>query len=225
MRRNGNLWNGEALALTLAAVAGFVDAVGYLTLHGLFTAHVTGNAAKLGIAAAHADRPSVAAFAAAPVFFVAGIAAGTALVDRGRNALPLGLQAVLVAFYMAYGSTVMRHGTVPDHRVAAFYPLEAAAIVALGLQTAAFTSVAGETTRTTYLSGMLTRFAQGVVRGAPARRLALLAALWCVYVGGATAGAASLGWTSIWCLAAPVAVLLVATAAVGFGVVSSGKRS
>src|ERR1019366_5325902 len=37
------------VAITLAAIAGWVDAVGFLVLFGLFTAHLSGNTARLGV--------------------------------------------------------------------------------------------------------------------------------------------------------------------------------
>jgi uncharacterized membrane protein YoaK (UPF0700 family) len=206
MGRTGNIGR-ETTAVALAASAGFVDAVGYLTLHHLFTAHMTGNASKLGIAIADGRLGAVLALAAAPLLFVAGVAAGAFLVDLGRTPLVFALQALLVAFFMGYGADVVHHGTVADHSVTGFYPLAAAATIGLGLQTAGLTEVDGETTRTTYLSGMLTRLGQGLVRRNAVRRLALLAALWIAYVGGAALGAYGLGAAGVWCLSAPLVIL------------------
>ncbi|HET6980773.1 MAG TPA: YoaK family protein [Myxococcaceae bacterium] len=47
---------------------GYVDTAGFLTLHGLFTAHVTGNFVTFGAAMAHGT-PGVAKLLALPVFF------------------------------------------------------------------------------------------------------------------------------------------------------------
>lgn len=203
------------LAVCLAGVAGFVDVVGYLTLHRLFTAHMTGNASKLGIALGRGDLGAAAPLAVAPLLFVAGVAAGTLLLDAGSRRLVLALQAALVAAYMGYGSTVIRHGAAPDHAIGGFWVLVVLATLALGLQTAALTRVGGETTRTTYVSGMLTRLGQGIARrlaggGPPAARLALIAALWLLYVAGATLAAWLLPQVGIWCLAVPLGVLVAA---------------
>lgn len=160
----------KRLAVVLAAVAGFVDVVGYLTLHHLFTAHMTGNTSKLGVALGHGNLNTALPLAVAPPLFVAGIAAGTL------------------------------------------------AIVALGLQTAALTEIHGATVRTSYVSGVLTHLAQGIARRGRAAsggpdRLRLLGAIWIAYVVGATGAAYTLRQLAIWCLAIPVAVLLVAAAA------------
>lgn len=212
MRREENIASRETLAVALAAVAGFLDVVGYLTLHHLFTAHMTGNASKLGVAIARGDPLPLAALAVAPVLFVGGIAAGTLLADRGRRRAAFALQAALVAGFMSYGAAVVRHGTV-DQSSVAFYVLECLAILALGLQTAAFTEIAGETTRTTYVSGMLTRLGQLLVRRGDRRRLRILAGIWLAYAAGATLGAYLLGPLALWCLALPLAVLVGVTAA------------
>ena len=42
-----------SLLLTLAFAAGYVDALGYLGLGGVFTANMTGNTVLLGILLAH----------------------------------------------------------------------------------------------------------------------------------------------------------------------------
>jgi len=209
------------LALVLAAVAGFVDVVGYLTLHHLFTAHMTGNTSKLGVALGHGNLSSALPLAVVPFLFMAGIASGTVLVDAGRRWAALAVQAALVAAYMAYGSTVVRHGTVPDHTAAGFYALAALATVALGLQTAALTEVQGATIRTSYISGVLTHIAQSAVRRAGRgdrddRPLLLLAGVCLAYLAGATLGSYTLGRIAVWCLAIPLGVLVAVAAREAF---------
>jgi uncharacterized membrane protein YoaK (UPF0700 family) len=43
------------LAFPLAGVGGFVDAVGFLTLAGLFVAHMSGNTIRLGVFVGEGD--------------------------------------------------------------------------------------------------------------------------------------------------------------------------
>ncbi|HVW89749.1 MAG TPA: YoaK family protein [Gaiellaceae bacterium] len=197
----------EELALALAAVAGFVDVVGYLTLNHLFSAHMTGNASKLGVALGRGSLTDALPMALALVLFAAGVAVGTVLVDARRPAAALALQGALIAGFMA----IVGCGEHP------YYALEACSTSALGLQTAALTHVGGTTIRTSYVSGVLTNLTQGVVRrarGAPVdRRLGLLAAILVAYVAGATAGSVTLHDLRIWCLAIPLALLACAAGA------------
>jgi uncharacterized membrane protein YoaK (UPF0700 family) len=201
------------LALALAGVAGFVDAVGFLTLRHLFVAHMTGNASKLGVALARGRLGDALPLVLAPLLYVAGIAAGTVLVDHRARGLALAAQAVLVAGYMGYGSTVIHGEAGPGHGRIAFYVLEVLAVLAFGLQTAALTEVSGTTARTTYVSGPLTNLTVTAVHrltGRPAQQfsLRLLVGVWLAYVVFATAGAFTLRELSVWCLAFPTAALL-----------------
>jgi uncharacterized membrane protein YoaK (UPF0700 family) len=202
-----NVHRQERLAVALAAVAGFVDVVGYLTLHRLFVAHMTGNTSKLGVALGHGDLGRALPLAVAPILFAAGVAAGTVLVDARRSAAAVVAQAALVAAFMSYGSTVAHDGTAPS-RTAAFYVLEAFATLALGLQTAALTEIGGATVRTSYISGVLTNLAQGLVRRDRDKPLALFAALIAAYLAGAAGGSWTLRELALWCLALPLVVLL-----------------
>jgi uncharacterized membrane protein YoaK (UPF0700 family) len=198
-------------AVTLAAVAGFLDVVGYLTLAHLFTAHMTGNTSKLGVALGHGDLGAALPLALALPLFATGIAAGTLLVDARRASLPLLLQAALVAAFMTIGGLAGRHGDTVASPYP-FYVLEACATIGLGLQTAALTDIDGTTIRTSYVSGVLTNLTQGAVRrlrGVSERKpLALLATILFAYLVGATGGALTLRALSLWCLAIPLAVLL-----------------
>jgi uncharacterized membrane protein YoaK (UPF0700 family) len=233
----------ELLAWVLAAIAGFIDAVGYRTLRHLFTAHMSGNSARLGVFLGEANLASAVPMIAAVLLFVFGIAAGTALAEtasrRGaRAAMPwlLGAQVLLLAAFMGYGASVIgADGQVPGHSGRGFYLLAALAIVSIGFQVCALQHVGGQRARTTYVSGMLTRFAQewvnwlfwmhdgthrprnsylGQVLGSGTRsesvtRLLLFGGIWCFYLAGAIAGSFLDGRWRLWSLACPI-VLLVA---------------
>lgn len=209
------------LALLLAAVAGFVDAIGFVTLKGLFTAHMSGNTAQLGVFLGRGRLRDALPLAVAPLVFVLAIAAGAAaieLVPRRAAAAVLTAEAALVAAFMVYGRGVVAGETVSDHSPGGFYVLATLAIAAMALQTTALTQVSGRTVRTTYVTGVLTSFAQESVRrllgrGGDAARARLLAAIWLLYVAGATLGSFALHRLDLWALAIPLGFLAVVIAA------------
>jgi uncharacterized membrane protein YoaK (UPF0700 family) len=206
-----NVPGEKHVAVALACVAGFLDVVGYLTLAHLFTAHMTGNTSKLGVALGHGKLDAALPLAIALPLVAAGVALGTLLVDARRASTPLLVEAALVTAFMAVGGAAGRHGDTVSSPYP-FYVLETCATVALGLQTAALTDIGGTTIRTSYVSGVLTNLTQSAVRrlrGNDDRKpLALLGTILLAYLVGATGGAVSLRALSFWCLALPVGVLL-----------------
>jgi uncharacterized membrane protein YoaK (UPF0700 family) len=93
----------------LGFLAGYVDALGFIALFGLFTAHVTGNFILIGAALADASQMSILLkFLAFPAF-IAGVAGARILIARTerRNGpslvLALLLQGVLLCAFMVCG--------------------------------------------------------------------------------------------------------------------------
>jgi uncharacterized membrane protein YoaK (UPF0700 family) len=92
----------------LGIVAGFVDAFGFLRLHGLLTAHTTGNLVFLAIGLAQGDAHVIMKFLAVPIFVV-GVGFSTAFITRvtrygGRPlAYALALESVLLAVCILFG--------------------------------------------------------------------------------------------------------------------------
>jgi uncharacterized membrane protein YoaK (UPF0700 family) len=206
-----------ALALLLAVIAGFTDVVGYLTLHQVFTAHMTGNTSKLGIALGTANGWAALPLAAAVALFAVGVGAGTLACDLGRRWQALLGQAILLAAFTAVAASAVRHGSVPDHTLEGFYVLLALATVALGIQTAALTHIDATTVRTSYISGILTQLAQSGARRLAGRRSEnarpmLWTALCLCYLGGATLAGRGMESAGTWCLAGPVGLLVWAAA-------------
>lgn len=157
------------MAVALAAVAGFIDAVGYLTLN-LFTAHMSGNSARFGIHLGEGAYLRAAPAGFAIGVFVLSIAVGAIAMELGTRArlrspaaLVIGLEAVLLAVLAGYGSTVTVAGRLPPSSTGAYYGLAAIAVGAIGLQTSALQRISGYTVRTTFVSGMLTRLADEIV--------------------------------------------------------------
>jgi uncharacterized membrane protein YoaK (UPF0700 family) len=215
------------LAVVLAAVAGFVDAACYLTLHRLFVAHVTGDSNLLGQHIGRGDVTGAIPLAVTILVFALSIflaTIGIELATRRRLRSPLALallaEALLLLVVMVDGS--------PGRGLGGYYVLLVLAVADVGIQTAALAKCGGRTVRTTYLSGMTTRFAQELAHSvvAPADRRApsylrdelgldeharsvwLYAALVVAFVAGASLAAFSVVRIALWSLAFPVAVLL-----------------
>lgn len=97
-------------AVILALVGGYVDAVGYVMLRGLFPNHVTGN---LPIAAAHGGIRALPALLMVPLWLAAVVAvAGVAGEVRRRDpsrVLPtvLGLEAALLGAFLVLGVSLV----------------------------------------------------------------------------------------------------------------------
>jgi len=162
--------SARVVAPALASVAGFVDAVGFITLRGLFVAHMSGNSVRFGVFAGRGNLATAAPAGAAVLLFVAGVAAGTVtaeLAARGRirsvAATLLAVQAALVAAFMLYGAAVVSGGRVPRGSVGAFYVLAALAVLSMGIQTSALRQLGGRTISTTYVTGVLTSLTQEAV--------------------------------------------------------------
>jgi uncharacterized membrane protein YoaK (UPF0700 family) len=73
------------VAFPLAWVGGYVDSVGFLTLAGLFVAHMSGNTIRLGVFVGDGDW-SLAAQRLVPIIvFALGVAGGIALSEALRR--------------------------------------------------------------------------------------------------------------------------------------------
>jgi hypothetical protein len=70
---------GLVLAGLLAALAGFVDATGYLHLSGLFVSYMSGNSTQLAVALGQGDPGEAGTIAELVALFVLGAAAGQVL--------------------------------------------------------------------------------------------------------------------------------------------------
>jgi uncharacterized membrane protein YoaK (UPF0700 family) len=216
------------LAVLLAAVAGFIDAAGYLLLNGLFVAHITGDTDRFGQALGRGSLSAAAPIGLAVFEWTASIAAVTLALEvatrrglRSPAAAALTLEAALVAVLMSW-------------HAAGFYAREALAVCAMGTQTATVAKWGRQTIRTTYLSGMLTRLAQNAanVLAPPAatarsylrdtlglddrRRSAVLTAFFLLLWVGFAAGGAFGAWATqrwqLWGLGFPLGGLGLAIA-------------
>lgn len=213
---------GPVAALPLAAVAGFVDAAGFLTLGGVFTAHMSGNSARLGVRLGQGDLGAALPLIVAIVLFAIGVAGGALASEvwKRRGGEDHGLAPVLAAeaglllVFMVYGATVVgRAGAVRHRGLTGFYVLLSVLVLSMGLQTASVQRAGARRLRTTYVTGILSDFAQqgvGLAFGhGEAAQVRLLGGIVALYLSGATLGAfLQLRWHT-WCVSLPFAILVV----------------
>jgi uncharacterized membrane protein YoaK (UPF0700 family) len=155
------------VAPALASVAGFVDAVGFITLRGLFVAHMSGNSVKFGVDAGRGTLSAAAPAGVAVVLFVGGVAVGTVAAElasrrrlRSVAGIVLAVQTALIAAFMLYGTTLLHDHRIAGRSLGGFYVLAALAVLSMGMQTSALRQLGGRTISTTYVTGVLTSLAQ-----------------------------------------------------------------
>ena len=164
------------MAFPLAVVGGYVDAVGFLTLAGLFVAHMSGNTIRLGVFVGDGDW-SLAAQRLVPIIvFTIGVMGGIALVEALRRrsapapaARVLAVEALLLLAFMLVGRAVL-DGASATGGSWDYYLLAILAVLAMGWQNAALRRVAGVPLHTTFVTGILTHLAEETVNGVYAWR-------------------------------------------------------
>jgi uncharacterized membrane protein YoaK (UPF0700 family) len=172
-----------SLACALSALAGYVDAIGFLHLRGLYVSFMSGNSTRMGVALAQGEWASAAQLFGLVALFVIGAGAGSLIVlGHGVNRQPwvlLAEAALLASGALAYTFDL------PNVAIAAI-------VLAMGLENAVFQIKGGAGLGLTYVTGALVKVGQlaaaalrGGARWAWAPNLLLWAALVAGCIGGA----------------------------------------
>ena len=206
----------------LAAAGGFVDAVTFIVLLGLFTAHLTGDTTRLGVdVGTRTVTGATTARITVIIIFVLAVALGTTvlLVAGKHHARRRGLlitEASLLVVFMVVGTIWLDRGYVTEG-TPALIVLGSMAAFAMGLQNAVVRSVAGLSVATTFMTGMLTAMAEDIAGWIHARhdpqlrRSAFLhGGIWLSYIGGGITGAAAVTRWELRALCIPIIVIVVA---------------
>jgi uncharacterized membrane protein YoaK (UPF0700 family) len=209
----------RVLAACMAALAGFVDAIGYLQLDGYFVSFMSGNSTRLSVGLSH-DGHVVAVGATLVALFVAGVALGTVatrVFTTHRPTVVLGLVAILLAAGACCG-------------LAGSSALAVACMtLAMGAENVAFERDGEVSVGLTYMTGTLVKVGQRLVTaftGGDRWAWAWHLSLWLGLVIGAAIGAAvhpALGLQALWIAAADaVALAVVAEVAMPWASMSQG---
>lgn len=195
--------SARALAICLASLAGFVDAVGFLLTGGLFLSFMSGNSTRLAVGLAEQTR--VAGFAALLIAcFVSGVVVGSLIAARWQ-ALRKSLVLVMVAGLIALSLLLDLSGRS--------WLLPVLLAMAMGCSNTVFQRDGDVTIGVTYMTGALVRLGQRIadaLRGGNRWDWLPFLLLWSGLVTGALCGAlayARFGVGSLW-IAVATALLL-----------------
>jgi uncharacterized membrane protein YoaK (UPF0700 family) len=222
--------NARTASLLLSFVAGYVDSCTFLALFGLFIAQVTGSFVAAGAQIARGEKGLLLTTFAIPIFLAAGAATTLLVAFAGKRrssplALTLALEGALLTGFFIVGAIGTPFGDqhAPLALVAGLFGLSAmgvqSALVQLLMHGTPSTNVM--TTNTTNIAILATKTAmcwharRKATDDRAAAQFALtrdrLTAVLLVAVGflvGTIAGALAYSAVDVWCLLAPIAVIL-----------------
>ncbi len=227
-----------ATALSLTAVGGYVDAVGYIALFQIFTANMSGNSIHLGMGAGEFNLVDLLRPLCAIVSYVAGLIIARIVIGAGARSnlqritsITLGLEAILL-FVFSLARPAMHLGQIVDLQSPSYFGLVALLSLAMGIQAATLTHLGPLTIYTSFVPGILAQFSKAftrllfwsydrfstgtslseVMRETPrqedARDASLLIGVWACYVVGAALGTISKQRWEFRCLYAPIVLLV-----------------
>ena len=210
------------LPTILSVNAGYVDTAGFLALHGLFTAHVTGNFVTIGAALVMGTSGVIAKLLALPVFCLAVIAARLLryrFIERGlpivRNLLLIKLVLLIVASALA-----LHHGPFGqgDSWIATLTGMTL--VTAMAIQNAVHRIHLPSSPPSTLMTGTTTQIMLDVAdclhgispeqRPAVNARLARMSLAVLAFAIGCALAALLYAFTSMWCFVVPPVLALLA---------------
>ncbi|HEU4660780.1 MAG TPA: YoaK family protein [Pseudolabrys sp.] len=210
------------LPVSLAFVAGTIDACTFVALFGLFVAQVTGSFVFVGVTLATGHSAVIARVFAIPVFFLVGVV--TVLIAAPMRQPARALAATLATELVLVVCFVLI-GVAGEPFRSADEPLAVAAslfgVAAMGVQSALMRllikgshSTNVMTTNTSQaaidVGQWIVTFARGEDRTEASQKLATLIPILAAFFVGTIAGAFGLRWMGFRCLAVPIFVLAVA---------------
>lgn len=192
------------LALLLAGLAGWVDAIGLAGSGSVFISFMSGNTTGLAVSLAGREWSEAGFIGLVLGLFVAGVAAGEAVESRSGRQGP-SIVLALVATFLALGAALIWCG-IAEQR--ALYSL----VFAMGLQNATMHRAGGVSIGLTYVTGTLVQIGRGLAGGGtPGKHIAL----WLSLLTGAALATLTRSLTVVGALsvAAAVAAALAAVSA------------
>jgi len=203
------------LPMLLSLNAGYTDAIGFLALHGLFTAHVTGNFVTLGASLALGVSGLVAKLLALPVFCIVVIttrvfALRLAAMNRAGLRIMLATEVLLLA---GGAGMALRFGPFPNGDSIGAIATGMLLVAAMAVQNATHRIYLAQLPPTTIMTGTTTQimidvadFLQGlspeasVSAAARLRRMSITVVTFAAGCGGAALLYATSGH---WCFLVP----------------------
>lgn len=233
MNLSASPWR-SLVALALTWAAGFVDALGYLLLNGIYAGNMSGNTVLIGVHAVDGDWRSASLHAATVGAFLVGLTLGgiaiRLLMNRGLRrvlAVAMALELACLATLLFEGGALLPGEGRPSGAGREIYLLIAAAAAAMGIQNTSLRMADVLTVYTTHVTGAVTRFSEDAIdfilgnrketdaaggrpKGKTHLRGALFAfGLWAAFLLGATAAAYATARLGAGALAIPMAVILL----------------
>ncbi|HEX6823594.1 MAG TPA: YoaK family protein [Candidatus Sulfotelmatobacter sp.] len=223
--------SGVALMLTFSA--GMVDIVGYIGVYHWFVAHMTGDTVHLGNQLATGKWSDAEKAGTIIGSFILGSILGRAVIEAGARkqqravaSVTLLAEAALIFTFICIRSFAVSAGAIP---VATLLVLLALLAGAMGLQTATLTKIGPLTIHTTFVTGMLNKFAEAIsewffwlyderktgkawqesTQHRAFRNARFMALIWFSYMLGSLFGTWTYSHWTVWVLYVPVATLLI----------------
>lgn len=226
-------------AFLLAWVAAFSDAIGFLVLQQLGASFMSGNSMGLGVALGRLEWASVLQRGVPILVFFLGNILGFLVLTlirqwgiRSPFAIVFGLEALCLLAFLLLGTHALQGGVIRPFPSGIFYGCVVLLTLAMGLQTATVRRAGGQGVRTTFVTGVLSDWAQALtqylswvrqqskerqmreivresMQQASFRHLRLLGGIWICYVVGAICGSALELLMALSALAFPLCVLAV----------------
>lgn len=221
------------VALMLTFGAGMVDIVGYIAVYHFFVAHMTGDTVHLGNQLVTGKWDDASKAATIIFSFILGSVIGRAIIEAGARrqrrtiaSVTLLAEAGLISVFICVKAIVFSSQTIPLPILLLLLALLAGA---MGLQTATLTKIGPLTIHTTFVTGMLNKFAEAISewffwvydqvkskhswRGATEyrafRNAGFMALIWFSYMFGAVVGTWMYPRWNAWVLSIPVVLLLI----------------
>ena len=157
------------LAFAMTWAAGFVDLVGFVSLYGLYTSHMTGNTVGMARQISLLDWPGVVRHGWPIATFVFGLMLGAFIYEAEKRRsiqVPFPpailLEAILLGIFIAAATGTNFKADIPPQPAAKFFLMVALLAVPMGIQNVVIRKVGGINVYTTFVTGSLVKFAESL---------------------------------------------------------------